>query len=84
MRVLIVGGGIGGLTAARALLDAGLPASVIERRGASGMLSGPGGIFIQKNAMRVFEKLDGGSPARRPARLGDMQFRWLFDYRPEW
>jgi 2-polyprenyl-6-methoxyphenol hydroxylase-like FAD-dependent oxidoreductase len=65
MRVLIVGGGIGGLTAARALLDAGLEASVIERRGLDRMLSGPGGIFIQKNAMRVFEKLCGGDLARR-------------------
>jgi 2-polyprenyl-6-methoxyphenol hydroxylase-like FAD-dependent oxidoreductase len=65
MNVIIVGGGIGGLTAARALLDAGCAVTVIERRALESMLGGPGGIFIQKNAMRVFEQLAGGVVAKR-------------------
>jgi 2-polyprenyl-6-methoxyphenol hydroxylase-like FAD-dependent oxidoreductase len=65
MKVLVVGGGIGGLTAARALLDVGFEVSVLERRPLAGMLSGPGGIFIQKNAMRVMEVLDEGRIAKR-------------------
>jgi 2-polyprenyl-6-methoxyphenol hydroxylase-like FAD-dependent oxidoreductase len=65
VRIIVAGGGIGGLTAARALLDAGMEVVVLERRDLTGMRGGPGGIFIQKNAMRVFEALDGGSVARR-------------------
>jgi 2-polyprenyl-6-methoxyphenol hydroxylase-like FAD-dependent oxidoreductase len=57
MKVIIVGAGIGGLTCACACLDAGIEVSVYERRSLEGLLSGPGGIFIQRNAMRVYELL---------------------------
>ncbi len=39
----MVGGGIGGLTLARACLDAGVQVAVYEKRSLNEMLSGPGG-----------------------------------------
>lgn len=60
LKVIIIGGGIGGLTLARACLDAGVEVAVYEQRSLSQMLSGPGGIFIQHNAMQVYKLLWGG------------------------
>jgi 2-polyprenyl-6-methoxyphenol hydroxylase-like FAD-dependent oxidoreductase len=60
LKVIIIGGGIGGLTLARACLDAGVEVAVYEQRSLSEMLSGPGGIFIQHNAMQVYKLLWGG------------------------
>lgn len=57
LKVIIIGGGIGGLTCARACLDAGMQVELYEKRDLDSMLSGPGGIFIQRNAMRVYELL---------------------------
>jgi 2-polyprenyl-6-methoxyphenol hydroxylase-like FAD-dependent oxidoreductase len=60
LKVIIIGGGIGGLTLARACLDAGIEVAVYEKRSLPEMLSGPGGIFIQHNAMQVYKLLWGG------------------------
>ncbi len=60
LKVIIIGGGIGGLTLARICLDMGIPVEVYEKRLLGEMLSGPGGIFIQRNAMRVYQLLGGG------------------------
>lgn len=60
LKVIIIGGGIGGLTLARACLDAGIQVEVYEKRSLPEMLSGPGGIFIQWNAMRVYQLLWDG------------------------
>lgn len=60
-KVIVVGGGIGGLTCARACIDAGLEVELYERRTLDAMLSGPGGIFIQRNALRVYELLANGA-----------------------
>lgn len=60
MKIIIIGGGIGGLTLARACLDQGIAVELYERRTLSEMLSGPGGIFIQRNAMRVYQLLWDG------------------------
>jgi len=60
LKVIIIGGGIGGLTLARACLDAGIQVEVYEKRSLAEMLAGPGGIFIQQNAMRVYQLLDSG------------------------
>ncbi|MBD2180780.1 FAD-dependent monooxygenase [Planktothrix sp. FACHB-1355] len=57
LKAIIIGGGIGGLTCARAFLDAGMQVELYEKRDLDSMLSGPGGIFIQRNAMRVYELL---------------------------
>lgn len=60
LKAIVIGGGIGGLTCARACLDAGLSVELYEKRNLDSMLSGPGGIFIQRNAIRVYERLWGG------------------------
>ncbi len=60
LKVIIIGGGIGGLTLARACLDAGVQVAVYELRLLNEMLSGSGGIFIQRNAMQVYKLLWGG------------------------
>jgi 2-polyprenyl-6-methoxyphenol hydroxylase-like FAD-dependent oxidoreductase len=70
LKVMIVGGGIGGLTLARACLDVGIQVAVYEKRQLSDMLSGPGGIFIQRNAMQVYKLLWGGQIADRFAQQG--------------
>lgn len=57
MKAIVIGGGIAGLTLARACLDAGIEVEVYEKRDFNSMLSGPGGIFIQKNGMQVYELL---------------------------
>ena len=53
LKVIVIGGGIGGLTLARACLDVGISVELYEKRTLNEMLSGPGGIFIQRNALRV-------------------------------
>ncbi|MCL1472338.1 FAD-dependent monooxygenase [Argonema antarcticum] len=57
LKAIIIGGGIGGLTCAIACLDMGMQVELYEKRDLDSMLSGPGGIFIQRNAMRVYELL---------------------------
>ncbi|MDJ1182292.1 FAD-dependent oxidoreductase [Roseofilum casamattae] len=57
VKIIIIGGGIAGLTCAIAALQAGLEVQVYEKRTLEGMLSGPGGIFIQRNAIAVYQKL---------------------------
>ena len=64
-KVIVIGGGIGGLTLARACLDVGIEVEVYEKRQVEGMLSGPGGIFIQRNAMRVYDLLWSGKISKR-------------------
>lgn len=64
-KVIVIGGGIGGLTLARACLDVGIEVEVYEKRQLEGMLSGPGGIFIQRNAIRVYDLLWSGKISKR-------------------
>lgn len=59
-KAIVIGGGIGGLTFARACVDAGIEVELYEKRQLDGMLSGPGGIFIQRNAMGIYKLLWGG------------------------
>lgn len=56
MRILIVGGGIGGLTAAHALGNAGFEVRVFEKMPASEATGA--GIWIPPNGMKVLAKLD--------------------------
>jgi 2-polyprenyl-6-methoxyphenol hydroxylase-like FAD-dependent oxidoreductase len=65
LKAIIIGGGIGGLTCARACLDAGIEVELYEKRDLDSMLSGPGGIQIQRNAMRVYEMLWEGKISDR-------------------
>ncbi len=60
LKIIIIGGGIGGLTLARACLDRGMAVELYEKRPLEQMLSGPGGIFIQRNALRIYKLLWDG------------------------
>ena len=62
-RILIVGGGIAGLTAAIALRRRGFHAELVERN-ESGRTEG-GGIALQPNAMRLLLKLGAGGEIER-------------------
>jgi len=57
LKVIVIGGGIGGLTLARACVDMGIAVELYEKRPLYEMLSGSGGIFIQRNALRVYQLL---------------------------
>ena len=69
-KVIIIGGGIGGLTLARACLDVGIEVELYEKRSLTEMLSGSGGIFIQRNAMRVYQLLWDGKISDRFSQQG--------------
>jgi salicylate hydroxylase len=68
-RIAIIGGGIGGLFAANALIAYGLPVSVYEQAQALGEVGA--GVFITPNSMRHLQRI-GLSPAVeiRGARVG--------------
>lgn len=63
MRVAIVGGGIGGLTVARALRQRGADVSIFERR--EGLPAVGAGIVLGPNALAVLEALGLGEALRR-------------------
>ena len=88
MKVLIVGGGIGGLSAARELALRGIPSTVLER---APQLNPVGaGIIMNPNAMRVLEKNGLADEVRRDSwpyltrETRDQRGRLLAvrDYRP--
>ena len=60
MKALVAGGGIGGVTAALCLIDAGIDVELFERNDASGEIGA--GIQISPNGVKVFERL-GLKPA---------------------
>ena len=74
VRIAIVGGGIGGLTAALALREFGFEAEVYEQ--APELLDVGAAIAVWSNAMRVLEHLGVGDTIR--AHAGEMnEIRWL-------
>lgn len=82
MRVLIAGGGIGGLTAALALLRRGVAVRVFEQ--AKALREVGAGVQVSANGMRVLRDLGlaeevvarGASPARREVRLWNTGQAW--------
>src|SRR5690349_15865365 len=74
VRIAIIGGGIGGLTAALALRQAGYEPEVFEQ--APALLDVGAAIAIWPNAMRVLDRLEVGEKIREHA--GEMdEIRWL-------
>src|SRR5437867_4497900 len=71
--ILIVGGGIGGLTLAAALHRCGLDATVVERNAHWDPIGG--GIAVQPNAMRVLQRLGIAADVKQ---AGAVIRRWLF------
>lgn len=69
LRVVIVGGGIGGLFAANALIAQGLQVSVFEQASALGEVGA--GVFVTPNAVRHLERVGLGPAVERwGARVG--------------
>ncbi|NUT95232.1 MAG: NAD(P)-binding protein, partial [Saccharothrix sp.] len=66
MRAAVIGGGVGGLTAAVGLRAAGWDVTVFER--ASGLPSTGTGLGIWRNALEALDTLGLGSPARAAGR----------------
>ena len=58
LRVLIIGGGVGGLTTAYALRRAGIDATVYEKAGEMQKIQVGGGIALWSNAFQVLQRLD--------------------------
>src|ERR1043165_4305728 len=74
VQIAIIGGGIGGLTAALALRQAGYEAEVFEQ--APALLDVGAAIAIWPNAMRVLDRLQVGEKIREQAGVMD-EIRWL-------
>ncbi|MCV7256878.1 FAD-dependent monooxygenase [Mycobacterium hackensackense] len=74
VRVVIVGGGIGGLAAALALQSPRFEVSVYEQAPELGEVGAGVGLFL--NSMRVLERLGVGEQVRRNAFVGT-EFRWM-------
>lgn len=69
LRVVIVGGGIGGLFAANALLQRGIGVTVFEQAAALGEIGA--GVFLTPNGVRQMERLGLGPEVEKAgARLG--------------
>jgi 2-polyprenyl-6-methoxyphenol hydroxylase-like FAD-dependent oxidoreductase len=74
VQIAIIGGGIGGLTAALALLHAGYEPEVFEQ--APALLDVGAAIAIWPNAMRVLDRLRVGDKIREQAGVMN-EIRWL-------
>jgi 2-polyprenyl-6-methoxyphenol hydroxylase-like FAD-dependent oxidoreductase len=62
-RALVIGAGIGGITAAIALRRAGLEVEVLER--AAALTEVGAGIGLWANALRALDRIDLGAPVRQ-------------------
>ena len=81
LRVAVVGGGIGGLSAAVALHRRGVDVTVFEQAPALGEVGA--GVMVQPNGARVLERLGLGEElARSGARLGEGSTYYRMDGTP--
>lgn len=79
--VIIVGGGIGGLFAANALIALGLRAAVYEQAPALGEVGA--GVYLTPNAVRHLERVGlGAAVERRGARVGPESSYFRYDGTP--
>jgi 2-polyprenyl-6-methoxyphenol hydroxylase-like FAD-dependent oxidoreductase len=91
-KVLVIGGGIGGLTAARALTRAGFEVAVYERAASLKQIQVGGAIHVWHNGMRGLQRLGladrvqslGGAAATvDTAEFRNWQGKLLFSWSPE-
>jgi 2-polyprenyl-6-methoxyphenol hydroxylase-like FAD-dependent oxidoreductase len=91
-RALVIGGGIGGLTAARALARAGLEVSVFERAARLEQIQVGGAIHVWHNGMRGLQRLGlaeqvealGGAAATvQTAEFRNWRGKLLFSWSPQ-
>ena len=81
LRVLIVGGGVGGLFAARALIAHGADVSLYEQSSALGEVGA--GVFLTPNSVRHLERVGFGSAVRKyGARVGPKSHYFRHDGAP--
>ena len=81
LRVLIVGGGVGGLFAARALIAHGADVSLYEQSSALGEVGA--GVFLTPNSVRHLERVGFGSAVRKyGARVGPKSHDFRHDGSP--
>ncbi|MDM0022362.1 FAD-dependent monooxygenase [Variovorax sp. J22R187] len=79
--VLVIGGGIGGLFAANALIGQGLRVSVYEQASALGEIGA--GVFVTPNAVRHLERVGLGPAVERwGARVGSGSYYFRHDGTP--
>ena len=78
---MIIGGGIGGLFAANALIGQGLRVSVYEQASALGEVGA--GVFVTPNAVRHLERVDLGPAVEKwGARVGPGSYYFRHDGTP--
>jgi salicylate hydroxylase len=78
--VVIIGGGIGGLFAANALIGQGLRVSVYEQASALGEVGA--GVFVTPNAVRHLERVGGPAVEKWGARVGPGSYYFRHDGTP--
>src|SRR5262245_3293299 len=80
-RVMIVGGGIGGLFTANALVAHGIPVSVYEQAPALGEVGA--GVYLTPNAVRHMERVGLGTAVEKwGARVGSKSQYFRHDGQP--
>ena len=68
LRIVVVGGGIGGLFAANALIAHGFDVSVYEQAPALGEIGA--GVFLTPNSVRQLQRVGLGAAGREARRQG--------------
>jgi len=81
LRIMVVGGGIGGLFAANALLKQGFEVSVYEQAPALGEVGA--GVYITPNSVRQFQRIGLGEEVEKwGARVGPKSYYFRHDGTP--
>ena len=82
IRVAIVGGGIGGLAAANALVRRGIDVMVYEQASALGEVGA--GVFIYPNSLRQLERMSFSARRLRPSARRSVKVRNIIGWTAQW